>query len=62
MLGTAPRKQLSNAQWNAVFERNHGAEMRAYYMPEARSFMGSSLSLDCQSRTIRPLRIAGELL
>lgn len=63
MLGNARRKQLTDAQWNAIFQRNHGAEMRAYYMPEPRSYLGSSLNAGGTGFSLaRRIRFEGELL
>jgi hypothetical protein len=40
-------EELSDQRVDAIFAQNHSAEMAAYYMPETRSMLGSSLSPVC---------------
>jgi len=42
-------QRLSNAEFHAIFERNHGAAEREYYAmpPEPRSPIGSTLDRSC---------------
>ena len=58
-----PKKQLLDADVNAIFERLHGAEERAYYAPTY-SAIGSTLSRDVRPgiALARRLRVEGELL
>lgn len=39
--------RVSDADFDAIFERNHGEEMRAYYAREPRSVLGSTLDRSC---------------
>lgn len=41
--------RVSDADFDAIFERNHGAELRAYYAREPRSPLGSTLNRSCVS-------------
>jgi hypothetical protein len=39
--------RVSDADFDRIFEQNHGAEMRAYYSHEPRSVLGSTLDRSC---------------
>jgi hypothetical protein len=41
--------RVSDADFDAIFERNHGAELRAYYARDPRSLLGSPLNRSCIS-------------